>query len=347
MQITNSNAHGASAATWQMLIGKLNEKAKASGIELPQLDLGAIEGVELTISKDAQRLFNQMQEQFSEQSFTWSPQEFEEFTHPDLDVRSAWTAMTQNFSEQGQRFMSAVMVGFLNEEMFTPENIEGNAAMAEIGYNLTQGILFYQHDKEGFLANLTDLERVTMLANRYAEMRQSFEEQYSGEELENKLNHLSQAFNLTVEKIAHISERFAYMSMRMDSFRISLHNKLLERGQPGMFNGGMIEFDEEQFSNMQERVSTGMRESVSHFAHLIRQFVLENGAVNSEQQQKLLESFLRAAPPSSGGFTFDEFNALSEILGHGRSQEAPEPGSPLVRRTQDTSLLTELLRFFR
>jgi hypothetical protein len=49
-------------------------------------------------------------------------------------------------------------------------------------------------------------------------------------------------------------------------------------------------------------------ESTRYFAELTRQFILENGIINTEQGEKALLALLRSAPEPQGGFSFDNLN---------------------------------------
>ncbi|MCL2250283.1 MAG: hypothetical protein FWC13_13585 [Oscillospiraceae bacterium] len=62
------------------------------------------------------------------------------------------------------------------------------------------------------------------------------------------------------------------------------------------------------------RKSASVREAVSHFAHLTRQFVLESGLADLEQDREALETFLQASVRPANGLSFYELNNVNEAL---------------------------------
>jgi len=196
-----------------------------------------INGVEVNISEQAQKLFAQMQQENAE------------------------TLRLQAVAD--------------DDGSLTPKN-------AELG-QLLGTFDFGADDMDNFIA----------LANKYAEMRQALIEAFSGEELENRLNALSQAFDLSVKIQAEYRSLQTSMALRVERNRITAHNQIIQQGQRSpFFTGGKIEIDQDEFNRLHEMLTTGVREAVSRFAHLTKQFVLENGFINTEQDRKALEAFL-------------------------------------------------------
>ncbi|MCL2388597.1 MAG: hypothetical protein FWC89_13780, partial [Defluviitaleaceae bacterium] len=170
------------------------------------------------------------------------------------------------FSQEAKFFLSQSSLFFGTN--WTADDI----VMAELGYQLIGALNPDASDTNNFVA----------LANKYAELRQSLTDEFSGEELENRLNALSQAFDLSVEIQAHHRSTQTSIALRVEKARILVHNQIVQQGgQSPFFEGGKIELDHGEFNRIKEALSAGVREAVSHFAHLTRQFVLENGVIST------------------------------------------------------------------
>ena len=141
----------------------------------------------------------------------------------------------------------------------------------------------------------------------YGDMRQSFEEQYSGEELEYRLDMLSQAFERSTEKIADIVIINLNGALKLQDIRWASRDAMnYAKGHIDL--SGNEEFDKEKFARMAERLIPIVEEAVHAFAQLARQFIHENGAANSEHEKGLLDAFLRAAERPEGSLTLGDLD---------------------------------------
>ena len=94
-----------------------------------------------------------------------------------------------------------------------------------------------------------------------------------------------------------------------------MHNQMIEQGvQSPFFGGGKIEIDQDEFNRIHEMLTTGVREAVSRFAQLTRQFVLENGLLNTAQDREILEAFLLSAERPSGDVGLNDLNNIDSFL---------------------------------
>ncbi|MCL2188643.1 MAG: hypothetical protein FWC16_04935 [Defluviitaleaceae bacterium] len=210
--------------------------------------------------------------------------------------------------------------------------------VAETAYRL---IGAYQSGNKIFDFDGSDSHNFAALANSYAQMRASFIEQFSGEELENQLNILSKAFELSVISMANTRAFQTEMSLSNEHINIVTHNHLLAQGMNSPhFNGGPID----EFSRISDAIAENVRNAVSHFAHLSRQFVLENGTIHTEQDMAILEAFLQSAQPPAGQLSFSGLNTLREIL-HWRSTDNPANDFTPVKH-RNAPIFDELFRAF-
>jgi hypothetical protein len=281
--------------------------------------------VEVNISEEAQRMFMKMQD--GNGDLATRLQEFIEKESaslaPPLTFHEQIEALRQAHSNEAWEFLRQAHFangGTAGSEFFSLDRAE----MAEMGFQLLGVINFARNDVDNFAA----------LGNRYAEMRKSLEARYSGEELGTQLNKLSEAFELTTEILGHERARTAWLRLHFENARIDAHNQMLNWNPPrGLFEGGRIEYDQEELSNIMERVTNGIRESVNHFAQMTRQFVLEKGAITERNNESLLALF-RNTPAPQGGFSFDDLNSINEILrrplGNGDAMRPPEPRSETI-----------------
>jgi len=157
--------------------------------------------------------------------------------------------------------------------------------------------IIWSHDDNGKYRSATTV--YTELSNKYAVMRSFIEERFTGDELENKLTLLNNAFKSAEEKYARLLAEEARFTMYY---------------QKQMMEQNNISFNRDQFNQDVEKIMGGIYEAAIFFAQLARQFVIENGAINSEQDKKALETFLNEAPRQQGSFTFNEFNSVNEII---------------------------------
>jgi len=153
------------------------------------------------------------------------------------------------------------------------------------------------HDSNGKFRSATTV--FTELSNKYAEMRSWLEERFIGEELEKKLDWLNRAFE-------NAEETYAWLLAEESRFVMFYQKQMMENNN--------IQFNRDQFDRDVEKLMVGIYEAAIIFAQLARQFVIENGAINSEQDKKALETFLDEAPRQQGSFTFNEFNSVNEIM---------------------------------
>ena len=284
----------------------------------------AINGVEVNISEQAQKLFMQMQQGNDLTSRLQAIAEYDGNLTPQTDIDLSI------FSQEAMTFLSQSSLFFGTD--WTADDI----VMAELGYQLIGAFNFDADDTHNFIA----------LANRYSELRQALVGEFSGEELENRLNALSQAFDLSVEIQAHHRSTQTSIALRVERNRITMHNQMIQQGvQSPFFEGGKIEIDQNEFNRIHEMLTAGVREAVSRFAQLTRQFVLENGLLNTAQDRETLEAFLQSAARPSGGLGLNDLNSLTGILRsdfpNGRDNTAL---NPIARRNE--TMFTELLRAF-
>jgi len=282
--------------------------AQKLGINTESIEL---DDVELTLSRRAQSMLTVV----GDVNSMLHKQEFEEFTHPDL-------IFSDEFSNEALSFLSRIQISLGFDQFSGWENLVSNdetrnwlfenAEVAEMGNNLISGLRLNTHIDERNTGNAATIE----LANRYAEMRNSFEERYTGEELETMLSRLSDAFDLVVGHIANAEAETAYSRFGFQRFGVIKHNILVgQENAPTLFNKGEIEVPEDGFRSLIENVVGSIREATAHFARMTRDFVLENGAVTSESHIQLLNQFLQTAERPEGKLTFNGLSETREILG--------------------------------
>ena len=252
-----------------------------------------INGVDVNISEQAQKMFMMMQQCNDLTSRLQAFTEYDGNLTPQTDIDLSI------FSQEAMNFLSKSSLFFGTD--WTADDI----VMAELGYQLIAAFNFDAGDTHNFMA----------LANRYVELRQALVGEFSGEELENRLDALSQAFDLSVEILAHHRSVQTSIALRVERNRITMHNQMIEQGvQSPFFGGGKIEIDQDEFMRIYEMLTTGVREAVSRFAQLTRQFVLENGLLNTAQDRETLEAFLQSAERPSGGFGLNDLNNITGTL---------------------------------
>ncbi|MCL1987643.1 MAG: hypothetical protein FWG64_06700 [Firmicutes bacterium] len=180
-----------------------------------------------------------------------------------------------------------------------------NIPMAEMGAQLMSVL--------GEFGSRYDVQNMTNLANKYSEMRQSLEEQFTGEELEIQISNLDRAFELTSDYYSGFRAMQTQLSMRREMVQMFYHNQAVADGRVGNFNMGKIEISEEKINDMLQlidKISNGMRESLNHFTNIVKDFVMQNGLVSSEEQQLSLLDHLQNAEPNEKGFTFNFMNDI-------------------------------------
>ena len=266
-----------------------------------------LDDVELTLSRQAQSMLTVV----GDVNSMLHKQEFEEFTHPDL-------IFSDEFSNEALSFLSRIQLslGFNQfsgwENLVSKEDTRNwlfeNADVANTGAQLLGA----------YEPNQSDLNNI---ANNYVMFRRQFEEQYSGEELETRLQQLSDAFDLIVGEIAHREAENANMRFNTERLWIRIHNGLNNVGiQSNIFAKDYIEYDEEQKRNISNTITDMVRETTAHFAQMTREFVLENGAIRDDNDLQLLTQFLQSAERSDGRFSFDDLQTLNDIRrGHRES----------------------------
>jgi len=306
-----------------------NNSARVFGNRLAKLNLptnfstpNARSGVEVNISEQAQKLFMQMQQGNDLTSRLKAFVEYDGNLTPQTDIDLSI------FSQEAMTFLSQSSLFFGTD--WTADDI----VMAELGYQLIGAFNFDTDDTHNFIA----------LANRYSELRQALTEEFTGEELENRLNALSQAFDLSVEIQAHHRSIQTSIALRVERNRITMHNQMIQQGvQSPFFEGGKIEIDQNEFNRIHEMLTAGVRDAVGRFAQLTRQFVLENGLLNTAQDRENLEAFLQSAERPSGGLGLNDLNSITGILRsdfpNGRDNTTL---NPIARRNE--TMFTELLK---
>ncbi|MCL2226489.1 MAG: hypothetical protein FWB97_02525 [Oscillospiraceae bacterium] len=286
-----------------------NRQNRNATAERLGIDIGRsikLDDVELTLSRRAQGMLAPV-----EGGFEGRVRHFEEFTHPDLEV-----AQDEWFNRESVRELAALS-GFRSDDLMIN-------FFAQLQRSQSVGFSFE-----------SDTRNMAALANSYAEIRQSLEATYTGGNLENRLEALSEAFAFSADRLARQSEHIATRRMNVETIN-RIKQMRREMGITGHMSielpGGMSatfftagpgldgEVPEELLERLEDYVSTteqiisSMREANAHFANLARQFVLENGAVSTADDKDLLESFFRAAERPEGSFSFDELSAAHDIV---------------------------------
>jgi len=282
-----------------------------------------INGVDVNISEQAQKLFLQMQKSNVGMMRPQAVADYDGNLTPQTNVDLSL------FSQEAMTFLSQSSLFFGTN--WSADDI----VMAELGYQLIGAFNFDADDTHNFIA----------LANKYAEMHQALTEEFSGEELENRLIALSQAFDLSVDIQAHHRSLQTSIALRVEQNRITAHNQIIQQGQQSpFFEGGKIEVDQDEFNRIHEMLTTGVRGAVSRFAHLTRQFVLENGFVNTEQDREALEAFLQSAERTSGSLGLNDLKNVTEILRSDFPNGRNNTMTPIAIRNE--TIFTGLLQTF-
>jgi len=189
---------------------------------------------------------------------------------------------------------------------------EDNALLAGMGSRLITGFTLGTSINMGVPNHAHTMAN---MANEYATIRQELEEQFSGEELERRLGLLSEAFNLSTQIHAYFAESQVRSDMSFEYFKMQAHNYTTENrhrmyNPRHLFNAGV--FDKEETRNTANAIANAVRNSIIHFANLTRQFVLENGQVNTSQLGEL-SNFLNNSDSAEGGLSFGALNDVSRI----------------------------------
>ena len=114
--------------------------------------------------------------------------------------------------------------------------------------------------------------------------------------------------------------------MNQEAIRIGLHNATLGAGmQSNLYSGGKVtELSDEKYLDLLTKMMDSVKEAKTHFAHLTKQFVEENGQIKDDDDIKLLNAFLENAERPAGRFTYNDFNTIndinSQIMVHNRSE---------------------------
>jgi len=83
------------------------------------------------------------------------------------------------------------------------------------------------------------------------------------------------------------------------------------------------------------KMMDGVKEAKTHFAHLTKQFVEENGHIKDDDDIKLLNAFLANAERGEGKFTYNDFNTINDI------------NSLLTQRNRSETIFSQLLKTFK
>jgi hypothetical protein len=243
----------------------------------------------------------------------------QEFTEKELHEalteealqRKAWEAKTEyilSLPEDARNFMSRTMFFF-----FAPDRHLGpgahtteNVPMAKLGYQLLDVLDLRQSDTANFIS----------LGNKYAELRQSLTEQYSGEELERRLGELSTAFDLSVTYLADRRAWQVWKRLSFESLLMQVHNQTLAQGREShLFEGGKKEIPSgAETQRIVETFAEALQQSTRFFAEMMREFIVENGILDPAKDYTRVQTLLRGADPPQGGLTFDEMTSLREIM---------------------------------
>ncbi|MCL2250076.1 MAG: hypothetical protein FWC13_12510 [Oscillospiraceae bacterium] len=308
---TNSNNINAQQLSNSAFPNRIGRNAAAQKLGVGTSDNLRLDDVQLTLSRRAQSMLTVVEGGVTAMLHR---QEFEEFTHPDL-------IFSDEFSNEALSFLSSIQISLGFDQFSGWENLVANeetrawlfenAEVAEMGNKLISGLGLNTHIDERNTGNAATIE----LANRYSEMRSSFEERYTGEELETMLSRLSDAFDLVVGHIANAEAETAYSRFGFQRFGVIKHNILVgQEDAPTLFNKGEIEVPEDGFQSLIENVVESIREATTHFARMTRDFVLENGAVTSESHIQLLNQFLQAAERPEGRLTFNNLEDTRTLI---------------------------------
>ena len=208
----------------------------------------------------------------------------------------------------GQFFFLTQAREFMSDNSLSDEN----TLMAEMGARLIRGVPIGVSINMGVQNHAYTMAN---MANEYATIRQELEEQFSGEELERRLGLLSEAFDLSTQIHAHWAEAQVRSDMSFEYFKMQAHNYTTENrhrmyNPRHLFNAGV--FDKEETRNTANAIAEAVRNSIIHFANLTRQFVLDNGQINTSQLDDL-NNFLNNSNSAEGGLSFNALNDVSRI----------------------------------
>jgi|GEM_PF-4225705 len=153
-------------------------------------------------------------------------------------------------------------------------------------------------------------QNLAAMANKYSDMRDALKAEFEGADLEEQLSKLSDAFDLIANIYADAVT--AWTSQRLFNEELSMSVHKHDRIQ----NGQKVEnnFDIEEIGRLRDRITNSVNEAANHFAQQFRQFVVENGTINSERQLELLATFLQNSNRGDGQLTFDQFTGVINII---------------------------------
>ena len=271
-----------------------------------------LSGVDVDISKDAQRLLRLMRQEDVEAAQKTRYEDFVSDYIIDVDEVLHYTEESEHFHSIVGFYFSNKSFKSAREDLYAHTNSELRSIF-EYGAQLSKGIAHVDRRSE-FRVPGDDTQNLTLIANRYSELKRDIEERYSGEELEKHLDLLSKAFDLTVGVYGRYRELSIQNKISMEMKRIGLHNS----GDPlfsNLFNRGIITMSSDEMEDIYKKVTFGLKEEIARFANHIKQFVLENGAVTSEESETALLTHLSSIEPPDGGYTLDRFTAINDILG--------------------------------
>ena len=279
------------------------------------------EPVEVKINEDAQAYFEFLQKDIVE----ISPQSVGEFVRSDL-------LFSDKFSNEAVNFLSKIQYSLGYNQFSGVENLISNEEtvawliendeVGKIGSKLLGGF-------EPNEANLNEI------VNRFAQMKQDFEANYTGEDLETKLRQLDKAFEFVANEIGHRAAEMAQFRLDGENVRMKLHNAFINEGQSSnLYSGGLIKFDEEKTNDLISKIIEGVREATVYYANLTKQFVEENGQIKDDNSIKLLNAFLENAEREEGKFTYNDLNTIKDI------------GSQLMVQNRSETTFSQILKTF-
>jgi len=214
------------------------------------------------------------------------------------------------FFSQARHFMSETFENILTAE---------NAPMAEMGARILGSADVFVFGSHAPPPN--HAHNLAAMANEYAAIRQELTEQFSGEELERRLEMLSEAFELSAQIHANDAQTHARIQMSFEYFKMQAHNYITANrdrmlNPPHLFDAEIL--DKVEARNTTIAVADAIRNSIIHLANLTRQFVMENGKIDLSQLGEL-NSFLSNSDSAEGGLSFDTLNDVSRIIAQPRN----------------------------
>jgi len=285
--------------------------------------------VKVSISEDAQRLYTLMR---TEDVEAVALKRYEEFLNLSDQLSSANALM----SEKSADFLNAASAYFMGDGRASIRDEFFNAFTdAEIYSVYEYAARLFREISSVSSGDANDTGNLVSIANKYGELVMDIEERYSGGELEKQRAYLSAAFDLTVGIYGKERASRVERALMFEALKVRSHNHW--RNTPfgsTIFDMGAIVINDKEMAGISEKVNSGFSKSISHYAELIKRFVLENGFVTSEHGNDALANYLADTELPEGGFTLDELHSINELL-----KESIDPD-------RKTTLFHQLSEFF-